>query len=591
MVLLVPARAVHTHDPSVQAFVHPPPYIPGPYTAQRPAVNLPYTPSLSWFCVGQIARYGVDQISINKVRLNYRPPRSSAGYDLLRALIPSLFQPDFSWGLVDPRLWATIVQLYDQLPPIFQTYDIPLSDEHIPLLQCIQPTPNFAMVTLLELPGCSELSDTTVVNLKCLHNLCALDVSSTALSSFGIKVLSETVGISVISDAGETVVPKGPWSLRILRLRHCRGIDDKIKDYLLPFALLCVLDLRDTKCHSDHFFSLAFKPATFEKHSLYHPTPLVESVRVLCTLADDVFSSVNVFSLHINTLYHPARRVVSPAASYVTENTCVTFPQGKTNFVLSSAPKEPQLTAKRRRRRRVSSDPDEPENILGRHGLEDIPDDDYGLEDIPDDYGPGDLAEEELFAHALQERAKSFYLSNRLPAPKTLPRKYVYPAESSLLPSAESAQLMLYKTLPPWRLPERPEQSPATRPVAEAVLVLSKEKKAAMARYSQALAEKRRKISDSAAAEPTNQAVTSAPLARNPFRRKSEGSTGTTDLRPISSFNPPPLPDGMDRLSKDAARNRKARVGVSGRALSRGTSAAFDWKKWDSKNSKLQDKL
>jgi hypothetical protein len=129
------------------------------------------------------------------------------------------------------------VQIYDNLPENCQCYPIPLADEHLRLLQLVQPSPHFSLVTILELPGCRELLDSTIVSLKHLHSLCAFDASATSLSEYGIKILSETVSWS--HEDGQT--RKGPWGLRILRLRNCRNIDSKMFPHLSQFSLLSVL--------------------------------------------------------------------------------------------------------------------------------------------------------------------------------------------------------------------------------------------------------------------------------------------------------------------------------------------------------------
>ena len=225
--------------------VLPPPYIPGPYTSSPPQISFHYVPSLSYFCIHTLYKFPDQVHAIGNIRLPYQPPTSPLSYDILRALIPSYSHPgaDLDFSGVDPRLWATLVQIYDNLPEVFRTYRVPLSDEHVPLLQRIPSTSQFSLITILELPGCRDLSDDTITNLKGLDSLCAFDATGTRLTAYGIKVLAGTV---LWSDhdgehGGGKRRQRGPWGLRILRLRNCSKIDNKVFDCLTKFILLSVI--------------------------------------------------------------------------------------------------------------------------------------------------------------------------------------------------------------------------------------------------------------------------------------------------------------------------------------------------------------
>ncbi|KAJ7172484.1 hypothetical protein C8R46DRAFT_1086111 [Mycena filopes] len=472
-------------DASVEKYIHPAPYIPGPYTHIPWPTTLPYVPSLSWFCLIKLAQVAPDEVStLIDMRRNYQPPRSDEAYDLLRALIPAL-SSELDWATVDPRLWATIIQVYDNLPPNFGVYEIPLSDVHLPMLQNIQCSPHFSLLTILELPGCRELSDATIVNLKHLHSLGAFDASSTSLSSHGLKVLAGTV---LRSDEDQKC--KGPWGLRILRLRHCRNVaDDKTSAHLSHFPLLSILDLRGTRCRSEAFIP-SFRPAPTAMHELYAPTPLQESLEGLASLCE-LFSSPNVFTLYINTLHHPATAQRAPVRQTPTEDVCVTFTSsGSTQF------RKPEL------------------------------------EDL------NAAAEQEFLAHSARQNLMSFYHSGAKPRPSNSVRGYHYPPEPQSQPSAKEALLMLYRSPPPWALLEDtlPSPAPMGKPAAEVVTGVSKRKRAEMAEYLERFNEKRRKIQQTAA-QSTAGAPESAPLSRNPFRRRVSKEV----LGPPSSA-PQPLP-------------------------------------------------
>ncbi|KAJ7109367.1 hypothetical protein C8R44DRAFT_802332 [Mycena epipterygia] len=620
ILLLAPVPELKSNDASISKYKHPPPYTPGPYHSNAPPDTLPYLPSLPWFCLTKLARFP-DQVSaIAQYRLRYQPPPSAESYDILLALIPSLSRPEFDWADVDPRLWATIVQVYDNLPAVFQCYQIPLADEHLRLLQDVQSTPQFSLVTILELPGCPELLDTTIFNLKHLHSLCALDASATSLSQYAIKALSGTV---LWGD--DDKVRKGPWALRILRLRNCRNIDNKIFPHLSPFQLLSILDLRGTRCHPDAFFP-TFNPAPHTEHNIYHPTPLRLSIALLSSTRG-LFSSPNVFALHVNALYHPATAKRPETEGKPVDR--VTFSTGSSQFFVGSS--EEVLKARTRPGRLVR---EQNPQLLGncpcagcvtgtsicvsRRGSVPIRFPDYTLHN--------DIADQEISAHATKQDILSFYRSESAPsAPRNPSRTYRYPSESPLPPSAKDALLMLYRPPPPWAALQ------ATTPniqlakhldVPAVVTGLSKRKKAEMEqlneKYAEQFHEKRRRIQELDVPAPS--APETAPLSRNPFRRKfsqqgplpGASSSSSKPLKPISSIPAPPLTTGaqLKTMKKDTLATdfqptlpslmnkqrsitpsvcnskRDSALHDSGKlipAKGERKSAAFDWGKWGKK--------
>ena len=138
-----------------------------------------------------------------------------------------------------PRLWASIVQIFDHVPSTFVTYPISLFHVDLPLLQQIPQTQHFSLITLLELPGCPQVTDDFVSHFIHLHSLAALDISGTKVSYLAIKRLSQSLILETSPSSPRAW--HGPWPLRILRLHNCRNIDNLIFQYLSKFPLLCFL--------------------------------------------------------------------------------------------------------------------------------------------------------------------------------------------------------------------------------------------------------------------------------------------------------------------------------------------------------------
>ncbi|KAJ6502559.1 hypothetical protein C8R45DRAFT_623865 [Mycena sanguinolenta] len=589
--LLGPTPNKLNNDPSVQKFTHAPPYIPGPYACSTLPESLPYLPSLSCLCVQKLAQVAPEQASsLIDVRLNNRLPASEEAYDLLRALIPSLSLPEFEWASVDPRLWATVVQIYDNLPLFFHSYSIPLGDTYLPLLQRVKSTPQFSLVTILELPGCRELSDTTIVNFKHLHTLCALDASATALSAHGLKILSGTVHWS-----DEDQTRKGPSGLRILRLRNCRAIDDKILPHLSQFLLLFILDLRGTKCNAKTFFP-AFHPAPESKHPLYHPTPLRACIADL-RLDSELFSSPNVFNFYINTLHHPPS-TERPTQRTHAENDVVTFNPGSSNFVVGSSTEPPKALKRGVRGLVLNHGPNHRIPDHSAPALRPRP------PEISDFFLYNGIAEQEISAHVAKQEVISFYRPTRLQL-RNSSRGYSYLVEASFPPSAKDAKLMLYRAPVPWTaltatVPKVPIPKPNGLP--DVVTGLSKRKKAEMADFLEQLGEKRQKIRERAAtAEPSTSGPETMPLSRNPFRRKAStrnpvaeasSSAAPKQLKAISSIVVPPLPvsvttdkrpKGGATLTETPSSRLEGKDPKHDRDKNDPKVHAFDWNRWGRK--------
>ncbi|KXN89268.1 hypothetical protein AN958_06022 [Leucoagaricus sp. SymC.cos] len=271
-------------------------------------------PSLVWFCL-QIAAEFPDQVDL-PFKLIYRPPSTPPPKSfrlidkLLRTEPGQDFQdfenaPQDALKRVDPRLWATVIQIFGRIPIELRTYTLPLNDEVLPLLQGLKNTDTFALITILELPGCDALTDDSIVELKCLHALAALDASNTVLSSHGITTLSRTL----LSNEPENTVRmlRGPWGLRILRLKHCIQIDDTVYCILSSFPLLAVVDLRGTKCHPPSISNAMPFSSSYPERALFSSN-LALSLEALQRHQGhgQIFSAPKEyqFSLRVKTLCH-----------------------------------------------------------------------------------------------------------------------------------------------------------------------------------------------------------------------------------------------------------------------------------------------
>ncbi|KAI1795912.1 hypothetical protein LXA43DRAFT_881195 [Ganoderma leucocontextum] len=226
----------------------PPSSIRAPYQSQpTPTKSLSYLPPLQFFCIKALLEWPDQVHALGPAQLRYRPPLDWNAFDIIQALIPT-YRPlspdhdDFDIRLVDPRLWAVLAQIYQDLPPAFRTYTSPLSDVHLPLLQRVPSSSHFSLITLLSLSRCRHLTDDTVLELRGLHTLAALDASVTALGSWGLYRLAKTLSWSDgEDDPDEAPQRRGPWGLRVLYLNNCLNIDNRVLSYLSRFPLLSVV--------------------------------------------------------------------------------------------------------------------------------------------------------------------------------------------------------------------------------------------------------------------------------------------------------------------------------------------------------------
>lgn len=187
------------------------------YTSPIPPLGVP---SLVWFCLQALYKHP-DQLHWLNCRLNYRRELN-----------------DIDLHNLDPRVWATLVQLYNDLPLKLVMYEMPLNDPHMSLLQEIPSTPLFSLITVVELPACPDLSDETISHFKSLHSLTALDASSTGLSTHGLYRLACTVLPRDSEDEDAPRQHRGPWPLRLLSLRNCKSITSDVYPHLTKFPLL-----------------------------------------------------------------------------------------------------------------------------------------------------------------------------------------------------------------------------------------------------------------------------------------------------------------------------------------------------------------
>ncbi|KIY70897.1 hypothetical protein CYLTODRAFT_346910, partial [Cylindrobasidium torrendii FP15055 ss-10] len=227
-IVLSRRREEESDDATVSKYTQTQPVTRGQYTPLPTC--LPRVPPLAYFCVRALMS-AADQIHL----IGDASVQDNAGV-IIESLFPDYEDAAFDVRRVDPRLWATLAQLYPgSLPPQFRYYYLPLADENMHILQAIPSTINFSLVTILELPGCKDLDDTNIVQLKALHSLTALEASGTSLTDYGLLKLSKTLAWD--SDG----LRRGPWQLRLLRLRNCEHITGEAFRATKSFPLLSAL--------------------------------------------------------------------------------------------------------------------------------------------------------------------------------------------------------------------------------------------------------------------------------------------------------------------------------------------------------------
>ncbi|KIP09149.1 hypothetical protein PHLGIDRAFT_348358 [Phlebiopsis gigantea 11061_1 CR5-6] len=282
--------------------------VPAPYDASQldgtQRTFLVYIPSLQSICLKKLSEYPNQLHVLEATRIQYKPPEDDRDHDLLREVIPTYCHENAEQlseeflKTVDPRLWATLIQIYTDLPDSLRTYQLPLSDAHMPVLQDIPSTRHFSLITILELRSCPELNDSTVVELGQLHGLTALDLGATALTSHGLKALAKTL----VKNSAHSRVLSGPWGLRMLSLRNCMKISDDALENLARFPLLSAVDLRGTCCTPTAYRKTLFSPSADE--TLYHPTPLRDALSALAHKSSTIYSHPEPFFIHIDKLAH-----------------------------------------------------------------------------------------------------------------------------------------------------------------------------------------------------------------------------------------------------------------------------------------------
>ena len=207
-----------------------------PYDRESPDRRVLYVPSLQSLCIKRLVDFPEQIHHMGSTQLLYEPPETPGDRDLLRELIPDYpSSPDkkgherFTFlETVDPRLWAVLIQVYAGLPETLRTYDLPLADRHLPLLQQIPSTSDFSLVTIVELRACPDLNDQSIIRLRDLHSLGALDISQTKVTSWGIKSFAKTMVKNDSYASSDIRDLAGPWKLRILSLHGCKQIDDGV---------------------------------------------------------------------------------------------------------------------------------------------------------------------------------------------------------------------------------------------------------------------------------------------------------------------------------------------------------------------------
>ncbi|KLO05900.1 hypothetical protein SCHPADRAFT_861908, partial [Schizopora paradoxa] len=242
-------------------------------------------PKLQHFCIKALVNYPEQIHVLEDTRLELNEE-----YDVLHTLIPKWSTSKFSIAQVDPRLWAVLAQVYSNLPPILSTYPISLSDKHLPLLQFIPSTPDFALITVLDLRKSKNLRDETIFALKALHNICVLDIGGTEITADGIRRLALTV---TINGDGER---RGPWTLRVLRLVDCGNVDGTIFQHLAKFMLLTALDLRGTGCTWKDI-QPPFRVS--EDEDFFEPRSVFDAVQHLAELGCRTLPSTNYRTLQV----------------------------------------------------------------------------------------------------------------------------------------------------------------------------------------------------------------------------------------------------------------------------------------------------
>jgi hypothetical protein len=236
IVLLAPDKTRATDDAGTAIVKSVVPTVSaGPY--ERLSYKEPRCPipSLIYYCMRQLIDTPDQLHLLGERRLSAQTPSQrkviyhlTQGYDSLYGT-PT--------AQTDPRVWAVLVQVYCDLPRSYQSFQIPLSDKHLPLLQEIPATDNFTLTVVVELPRQSHVTDETIVQFRYLEALSYLDISGTGVTSHGLSRLSRTLQ----ADAEAPSSKRGPWGLRAIILNNCIGVKNDCMKPLADFPLLCFI--------------------------------------------------------------------------------------------------------------------------------------------------------------------------------------------------------------------------------------------------------------------------------------------------------------------------------------------------------------
>ena len=159
--------------------------------------------------------------------------------DLLNALADAKECSFSNSSTYSPDIWLKLVMFFTKcLPLSFRMKSLPLSDIHIPIIQLVDPSPRFTVISVLSLRNRqSVLDDSNIGQLKDLHQLVSLDLSFTAISSVGIHTLSRTLRQQGSESESNRLL--GPWKIRLLYLEGCPSIDNRACEHLAKWPLLC----------------------------------------------------------------------------------------------------------------------------------------------------------------------------------------------------------------------------------------------------------------------------------------------------------------------------------------------------------------
>jgi len=224
-----------------------------PYHAHLAALRRRWrrsVPPLGAICVARLAGAAVEDMS------EWLPSLPSLQYvkatdsgvskievNLLNALADAKNRSTSVPPSYSPDIWFKVAMIFTEcLPPSFHMKSLPLSDVHVPIIQLVDPSPRFTAITVLSLRNRhSVLDDSSIGQLKDLHQLAALDLSFTAISSAGIHTLSRTLRQQT-SDSEHNQLA-GPWKIRLLYLEGCPLVDNRVCECLGKWPLLSFVGL------------------------------------------------------------------------------------------------------------------------------------------------------------------------------------------------------------------------------------------------------------------------------------------------------------------------------------------------------------